>query len=128
MLARKNTMTGRATRLVGLLAMAAMAALLAAGPADAAMRGRSKLDTKPGCFGAGEQGHTRENLQSAKGLKILSVHHDVTGITILDNKNNVVFKGKPRAGQVIPLQGMRFAYLQASTKGANGCLVKYQPQ
>ena len=56
------------------------------------------------------------------------MHQDVTGITILDNKHNVVFKGMPKAGQVIPLEGMRFAYLQATTKGINGCLVKYAPQ
>jgi hypothetical protein len=34
----------------------------------------------------------------------------------------------PRVGQVIPLTGMQFAYLEATTRGVNGCLVKYQPQ
>jgi hypothetical protein len=116
---------------VGLLAAMAAAGVLMAGPAEAGLiggRSKSRLDTKPGCFGAGEQGQTRENLQDAKRLKILSVHQDVTGITILDNKHNVVFKGMPKAGQLIPLEGMRFAYLQATTKGTNGCLVKYAPE
>jgi hypothetical protein len=122
-----TTRMGRA-RLAVLLAVAGLAL---AGPADAGLMGggrKGRLDTKPGCFGAGEQGQTRENLENARGLKILSVHQDVTGIVVLDNKHNTVFKGMPRAGQVIPLSGMRFAYLQATTRGVNGCLVKYQPE
>jgi hypothetical protein len=112
------------------LAGIAVAALAMAGPAEAALGGgkKTRLDTKPGCFGAGSQGHTREHLEAAKAFKILSVHEDVTGVTIRDNKNNTVFKGMPKVGQVIPVQGMRFAYLEATTKGINGCLVKYAPQ
>jgi hypothetical protein len=124
-------MTGRIRGIVGALAAITAAVTLVAGPAEAGLIGGGRgggLDTKPGCFGAGEQGQTRENLQAAKALKILSVHQDVTGITILDNKSNVVFKGMPKAGQVIPVTGMMFAYLQATTKGINGCLVKYQPE
>jgi hypothetical protein len=125
-------MTRRMRGIAGLLAGLAAAGLLAAGPAEAGLlgghSGGSRLDTNPGCFGAGDQGHTRENLQTATGLKILSVHKDVTGIKILDNKHNTVFEGMPKVGQVIPLEGMRFAYLQATTRGINGCLVKYAPQ
>jgi hypothetical protein len=120
-------MTTRKRGAVGLVAVA-MAALLMAGPAGAFGGAKSRLDTKPGCFGAGEQGQTRANLETATGLKILSVHKDVTGITVVDNKNNTLFRGMPRVGQVIPLTGLRFAYLQASTRGVNGCLVKYAPQ
>lgn len=120
-------MTGRMRNLAGMLAGIAAAALILGGPAEAA-RGKGRLDTKPGCFGAGSQGHTREHMEKARGLKILSVHQDVTGILVLDNKRNTVFKGKPKVGQVIPLEGMRFVYLQATTKGTNGCLVKYAPQ
>jgi hypothetical protein len=122
-----TTRMGRA-RLAVILAVAGLAL---AGPADAGLMGgggRGRLDTRPGCFGAGEQGQTREHLENARGLKILSVHKDVTGIVVFDNKRNTVFKGMPRAGQVIPLTGMQFAYLQATTRGVNGCLVKYQPQ
>lgn len=107
---------------------AGLAALLVAATVAGAAQGAPRLDTKPGCFGAGEQGQTRDHLENAKALKILSVHKDVTGITVLDNKHNTVFKGMPRAGQVIPLSGMQFVYLQATTRGTNGCLVKYQPQ
>ena len=122
-------MTKRIRGAIGLLAVMAATGVLMAGPAEARFGGgHGRLDTKPGCFGAGDQGHTREHLEAAHSLKILSVHQDVTGVTILDNKSNVVFKGMPRAGQVIPVEGMQFAYLQATTKGANGCLVKYQPQ
>jgi len=115
----------------GLAVLLAAVMLALSGPADAGLMGgggKGRLDTKPGCFGAGEQGQTRENLENARGLKILSVHKDVTGITVVDNKHNTVFKGMPRAGQVIPLNGMQFAYLEATTRGTNGCLVKYQPQ
>ena len=124
-------MTGRMRSMAGVLAAGIAAAVLTlSAPAQAALGGggKGKLDTSPGCFGAGARGHTREHLQRAKALKILSVHQDVTSILILDNKRNVVFKGKPRVGQVIPLTGMRFAYLEAKTKGVNGCLVKYAPQ
>jgi hypothetical protein len=125
-------MTRRMRGIAGLLAGLAAAGVLAVGPAEAGLlggrSGGGRLDTNPGCFGAGEKGQTRENLQAAKSLKILSVHQDVTGITILDNKHNTVFKGMPKVGQVIPLEGMRFAYLQATTRGINGCLVKYAPQ
>jgi hypothetical protein len=125
-------MTTRMRNAARLLAGLAAVGLLLAGPAEAGLLGggggKGRLDTKPGCFGAGEQGQTRENLETATGLKILSVHQDVTGITILDNKRNTVFKGMPKVGQVIPLTGMQFAYLEATTKGINGCLVKYAPQ
>ena len=123
-------MTGRTRQFACLLAGIAATGLLMAGPAEAALGGgkKGKVDNNPACFGAGNQGHTREHLEKAKGIKILSVHKDVTGIRILDNKSNTVFKGMPKVGQVIPLEGMRFAYLQATTKGQNGCLVKYQPQ
>jgi hypothetical protein len=125
-------MTTRMRNAARLLAGLAAVGLLLAGPAEAGLLGggggNGRLDTKPGCFGAGEQGQTRENLETATGLKILSVHQDVTGITVVDNKHNTIFKGMPKAGQVIPLNGMRFAYLEATTRGINGCLVKYAPQ
>ncbi|HEX7005651.1 MAG TPA: hypothetical protein VF274_00800 [Alphaproteobacteria bacterium] len=120
-------MTARTRSLAAVLAGMVATALLMAGPAHAAGK-KTRVDTKPGCFGAGNQGHTRERLEQARGLKILSVHGDVTGIKVVDNKNNTVFKGMPKVGQVIPISGMRFAYLEATTRGANGCLVKYAPQ
>lgn len=121
-------MTARTRRLAAVLAGIAATAMLMAGPAHALGGKKGRVDTKPGCFGAGSQGHTRERLEQARGLKILGVHEDVTGIKVIDNKNNTVFKGMPKVGQVIPLQGMRFAYLEATTRGTNGCLVKYAPQ
>ena len=73
-------MTARTRRLAAVLAGIAATAMLMAGPAHALGGKKGRVDTKPGCFGAGSQGHTRERLEQARGLKILGVHEDVTGI------------------------------------------------